>query len=183
MQEREWYLEDFEPGVTYESPSHKITEEEAIGFAQRYDPQYFHVDPIAARDSLFGGLICGGFQTAALAWALVLQSRMFDQCPLTGIGPYVVLKSTYLVRDASPFQTVLDLDREGVRIAVGQGGIYDLHLTRTLRHAGLLARPHVRNWRLSCSLSERLDGVSGLRQPRENISKTQRRPACHRGLV
>jgi len=121
MQEREWYLEDFEPGVTYESPSHKITEEEAIGFAQRYVPQYFHVDPIAARDSLFGGLICGGFQTAALAWALVLQSRMFDQCPLAGIGPCVVLKSTYLVRDASPFQTVLDLEREGVRIAVGQG--------------------------------------------------------------
>lgn len=86
MHTREWYLEDFQPGVTYLSPPHTITEDEAIGFARRYDPQYFHTDPIAARDSVFGGLACGGFQTAALAWALVLESRMFDQCTLAGIG-------------------------------------------------------------------------------------------------
>jgi acyl dehydratase len=83
---RDYYLDDFEPGVGHLSPPHTITEEETIGFAQRYDPQYFHTDPVAARQSAFGGLVCGGFQTAALAWALVLQSRMFDQCPIAGIG-------------------------------------------------------------------------------------------------
>jgi acyl dehydratase len=86
MSPREYFLEDFEPGVVYLSPPHTISEEEAIGFARRYDPQYFHTDPIAARDSAFGGLVCGGFQTAALAWAMVLESRMFDQCPIAGIG-------------------------------------------------------------------------------------------------
>jgi acyl dehydratase len=63
-----------------------MTEAEAIDFAQRYDPQYFHTDPVAARASDFGGLVCGGFQTAALAWALVLRSGMFEQCPIAGIG-------------------------------------------------------------------------------------------------
>lgn len=84
--ERAYYLEDFEPGVGYMSPPRTMSEEEAIGFARRYDPQYFHTDPVAARDSAFGGLVCGGFQTAALAWALVLESRMFDQCPIAGLG-------------------------------------------------------------------------------------------------
>lgn len=86
MSTRDYYLDDFEPGAGHLSPPHMITEEEAIGFARRYDPQYFHTDPVAALDSAFGGLVCGGFQTAALAWALVLQSRMFDQCPIAGIG-------------------------------------------------------------------------------------------------
>jgi len=86
MSAREYYLEDFEPGVPYLSPPRTITEEEAIGFARRYDPLYFHTDPVAARDSDFGELVCGGFQTAALSWALVQESRMFDQCPIAGIG-------------------------------------------------------------------------------------------------
>ena len=80
------FLEDFELGVTYESPPHSVTEEEIIAFAERYDPQYFHLDAQAAKDSTFGGLVCGGFQTAALTWALALQSGMFDDCPLAGIG-------------------------------------------------------------------------------------------------
>lgn len=86
MSPREYYLEDFEPGVSHLSPARTIGEDEAIEFARRYDDQYFHTDPVAARDSKFGTLVLGGFQTAALAWALVLDSRMFDQCPLAGIG-------------------------------------------------------------------------------------------------
>ena len=83
---RDFYLEDFEPGVAYMSPPRTLGEAEVIGFARQYDPQYFHTDPVAARHSAFGGLVCGGFQTAALSWAMVLESRMFDQCPIAGIG-------------------------------------------------------------------------------------------------
>ena len=86
MHAQAWYLEDFQPGVTHVSPPRTITEEEALGFARRYDAQYFHTDPVAARDSFFGGLVCGGFQTAALAWALVLDTGMFDACAIAGIG-------------------------------------------------------------------------------------------------
>ncbi len=83
---RRIYLEDFVSGVTHESPPHEVTAEEAIEFARRYDPQYFHLDAEAAKDSAFGELVCGGFQTASLSWALALKSRMFDDCPLAGIG-------------------------------------------------------------------------------------------------
>ena len=80
------YLEDFQPGHVYSSPIHTVTDEEALDFARRYDPQYFHLDPVAARESVFGALVLGGFQTAALAWALVLRTGMFDQCAMAGIG-------------------------------------------------------------------------------------------------
>jgi acyl dehydratase len=80
------YLEDFEIGRMYTSPERTVTEQEALDFARRYDPQYFHLDPVAARDSIFGGLVIGGFQTAAIAWALVQQTRMFDASAIAGIG-------------------------------------------------------------------------------------------------
>ena len=50
-------------------------------------------------------------------------------------APYVEIEGTYLVREDSPAQQVADLDREGLRIAVGRGAAYDLFLSRELRHA------------------------------------------------
>ena len=82
----DWYLDDFAPGHTYRSPTHVVSDEEALDFARRYDPQSFHLDPVAARASVFGGLVLGGFQTAALAWALVHRTGMFDRCAMAGIG-------------------------------------------------------------------------------------------------
>jgi len=109
----DYYLEDFEPGRRYSSPVHTVTDEEALDFARRYDAQYFHLDPVAARESVFGGLVLGGFQTAALAWALVLKSGMFDTCPMAGIGldevrwhepvrPGDVLRCDFTLLDARP---------------------------------------------------------------------------------
>lgn len=86
MTKKRIFLEDFEPGAIYESPPHAVTEQEIVEFARDYDPQYFHLDAEAAKDSIFGGLVCGGFQTAALAWALALKSGMFDDCSMAGIG-------------------------------------------------------------------------------------------------
>jgi acyl dehydratase len=60
------YFEDFEPGATYEFGGHTVTAEEIVEFARRYDPQYFHVDPDAARESPFGGLVASGWHTAAI---------------------------------------------------------------------------------------------------------------------
>src|SRR5690349_4010102 len=82
----DYYLEDFEPGRIYASSTRTVSEAEAVDFARRYDAQYFHLDPVAARDSVFGGLVLGGFQTAAIAWALVLETGMFARSALAGIG-------------------------------------------------------------------------------------------------
>jgi acyl dehydratase len=54
--------------------SHTVTEEEIIGFAQQWDPQYFHVDPEAAANSEFGGIIASGIHTAAIFQRLCVEN-------------------------------------------------------------------------------------------------------------
>ncbi len=64
------YLEDLSVGETAESAPRQVTEEELLGFARLYDPQYFHADPQAAKASRFGGLIASGIFTMAIWRAL-----------------------------------------------------------------------------------------------------------------
>ena len=60
------YYEDLVIGEVRESSERAVTTEEMLEFARRYDPQYFHADPEAAKESRFGGLIASGIHTAAL---------------------------------------------------------------------------------------------------------------------
>ena len=63
---RELYLDDFKPGEIYQLGSQTFTEEEIIAFAERYDPQPFHVNREAAAQSIYGGVIASGFQTVCV---------------------------------------------------------------------------------------------------------------------
>ena len=56
-------------------------------------------------------------------------------------APYVVIEGTYLVPAGSPLRTIDEVDREGVRIAVGKGSAYDLYLTRAIKRAQLVRAP------------------------------------------
>lgn len=74
----DWFLEDFSPGQTFELGTAQVSEGEIIDFASRYDPQTFHVDPVAAKDSPFGGLIASGWLTVSLVtrlWIDVVVSK------------------------------------------------------------------------------------------------------------
>ena len=53
-------------------------------------------------------------------------------------GPYVVIEGAYLVPQGSPIRSNADVDREGVRVAVGAGSAYDLFLSRSLKHAKIV---------------------------------------------
>jgi len=79
-------------------------------------------------------------------------------------APYVVIEGTYLVPSDSPLQTVSDVDREGVRVAVGRASAYELFLTRTLRHATLV-RTSTSAAALDLFLADRLEAAAGVRQP------------------
>ena len=81
-----YYLEDFPVGCVFQTPSVRISDEQIIAFARDYDPQYYHLDAEAAKSSVFGGLVAGGFQTASLAWALGLKTGLFEHCAMAGIG-------------------------------------------------------------------------------------------------
>ena len=53
-------------GERFDYGTHDFTAEEIVRFARKFDPQPFHLDPVAARDSLFGALCASGWHTAAV---------------------------------------------------------------------------------------------------------------------
>ena len=60
------YFEDFPPGEVAEYGDREVTAAEIVEFAREFDPQPFHVDEEAARESVAGGLIASGWHTAAM---------------------------------------------------------------------------------------------------------------------
>jgi polar amino acid transport system substrate-binding protein len=79
-------------------------------------------------------------------------------------APYVLIEGAYMVPAASPIHANTDVDREGVRIAVGAKTAYDLFLTREIRHATLV-RAASSQAAMTQFLGEGLEAVAGVRQP------------------
>ena len=69
-------FEDFEPGQVYELGRKVVSDDEIIAFARQFDPQPFHLDPEAAKDSVFGGLIASGWHTGAMWMRLYVDSLL-----------------------------------------------------------------------------------------------------------
>jgi acyl dehydratase len=80
------YFEDYVVGSTYEFGSIAVTEEEVISFARRYDPQVFHIDPAAAKNTHFGGLIASGWLTAGLMMRLLVDNVVSSVASLGSPG-------------------------------------------------------------------------------------------------
>src|SRR5437870_9009940 len=72
------YLEDFREGQVFELGKETIGEEEILQFARRFDAQPFHVDPEAARRSIYGGLIASGWHTASFFMGLLVRGLLHD---------------------------------------------------------------------------------------------------------
>lgn len=68
------YLEDLSVGDVFVSKTHALDAEQIVDFASQFDPQPFHLDPEAARDTLFQGLAASGWHTAALTMKLLVES-------------------------------------------------------------------------------------------------------------
>jgi acyl dehydratase len=67
------HLEDLRPGQRWETAGHTLTAEEVVAYAADFDPQPFHLDEAAARDSLFGALAASGWHTAAITMRLQVR--------------------------------------------------------------------------------------------------------------
>jgi polar amino acid transport system substrate-binding protein len=99
------------------------------------------------------------------AWTLCfLANEPARAAEITFTAPYVVIEGTYLVPTDSPLRRVQDVDRDGVRVAVGHKSAYDLYLTRTVKHAQLLRAPSSAA-ALDMFLNDRLEAAAGVRQP------------------
>src|SRR5882724_5074505 len=80
------YLEDFAVGQTFGSGRVRVDEERIKRYAAEFDPQPFHLDEDAARDTIFRGLVASGWHTAAVTMRLLVESDLKPAGGIVGAG-------------------------------------------------------------------------------------------------
>ena len=72
------HFEDFSVGDTFVTDDVEVTAKDIVEYARRYDPQPFHLDPEAARESIYGGLIASGFHIFSMAFGAIARTGIFE---------------------------------------------------------------------------------------------------------
>jgi acyl dehydratase len=80
------WFEDIDIDEPFPLGSHSFTEEEIIRFGRLYDPQYFHVDPEAAKFSHFGGLVASGWHTVTVGHRRMVDALFAEEDRLRSLG-------------------------------------------------------------------------------------------------
>ena len=80
------YFEDLHVGRRFISGTHLLDAEAIQKFASEFDPQPFHVDPVAAEGTFFEGLVASGWHTAAVSMRLLLGSGLNIAGGMIGAG-------------------------------------------------------------------------------------------------
>ena len=80
------YFEDFQPGQVIDVGSVEVAQADIIAFARHYDPQPMHIDPDAARRTIYGGLIASGWHTVSLFMRLLVENLVAKTVSLGSLG-------------------------------------------------------------------------------------------------
>ena len=80
------YFEDYVPGASYECGSVSFDQAGIVAFGKEFDPQPFHVDPVAAADSPYGGLIASGWHTASAVMRVLVENYLSAESSLGSPG-------------------------------------------------------------------------------------------------
>jgi len=80
------YFEDYVPGAAYECGSVSFDQASIVTFAKEFDPQPFHVDPVAAAAGPYGGLIASGWHTASAVMRVLVQDYLAAESSLGSAG-------------------------------------------------------------------------------------------------
>jgi acyl dehydratase len=85
-QEPVLFWEDFPAGCVMDFGGMHVDREAVIAFAGQFDPQPFHLDEQAARESLFGGLCASGWHTAAMTMRMLCDGYLLRSASLGSPG-------------------------------------------------------------------------------------------------
>jgi len=80
------FFEDYTIGDEIDLGSHEFTRDDIIKFANKFDPQKFHIDEDAAKDSLFGGLCASGWHTGSVWLGKVVSNRQRHLAEISASG-------------------------------------------------------------------------------------------------
>ena len=144
----EYYFEDATVGDVLDLGSRTVSEAEILAFARDFDPQPFHIDPEAAAQSIFGGVIASGWHTCALTMRLMVDGFLSRAASLGSPGvehirwlqpvrPGDTLTARIVVLDVRPSQSKPDRGSVQMRTEVtNQAG----DLVMTMESTGLVGR-------------------------------------------
>jgi len=80
------YFEDFHVGQVIEMGPRTVSREEIIRFAEKFDPQPFHIDETAAKATMFGGLIASGWHTMSMCMRMMVDGFISESASLGSAG-------------------------------------------------------------------------------------------------
>jgi acyl dehydratase len=80
------YLEDFAVGQVFNTGRLRVDKQMILAFAKEFDPQPFHLDEEAARQTPFHGLAASGWHTAALTMRLMVDGEFDPVGGILGVG-------------------------------------------------------------------------------------------------
>jgi acyl dehydratase len=83
---RRRFLEEFSVGQVFQTGRMRVEKEEIFAFARQFDPQPYHLDEDAARQSPFQGLAASGWHTAAMTMRLLVDGEFRPANGILGVG-------------------------------------------------------------------------------------------------
>lgn len=103
------HYEDFHVGQVIPLGPYIVTREEIIAFAAEFDPQPFHMDEEAARNSVLGGLCASGWHSCAMLMRMICDSYLNRSAGMgsSGLDEVKWLKPVYPGETLSGIMTVI----------------------------------------------------------------------------
>ena len=145
---RKYAFEDFHAGSVIHCGPRTVTAEEIVAFATQFDPQPFHVDPEAAKRSIYGTLIASGWHTASMVMRMGCDAYLLDSTSAgsPGIDELRWLKPTRagdtIRADLVTLEVRPSKSKPDRGVVVNEWRVYNQHdeLIMTMRGMGLFLR-------------------------------------------
>jgi len=81
-----YYWEDFTPGRIFEHGPRRLSRDEMVAFAAEFDPQPMHLDEVAARATMMGGLCASGWYVCSILMRMIADAFVLDSSSMGAPG-------------------------------------------------------------------------------------------------
>ena len=123
------FFDDLPEGFSFETESKVLPLDEILEFAERWDPQSFHIDEAAANSGPYGGIIASGFHTIVTAFVLTLDANVWREASMGSPGmdkvrwympvrPDDELRARCTILDSTPSRSRPDRGRTAIRTEI-----------------------------------------------------------------
>jgi acyl dehydratase len=142
------YFDDFVVGQALEMGSVLVSEQEILAFARQFDPQPFHIDTDAAKQSIFGGIIASGWHTCSMMMRLVVDGLLINSSSMgsPGLDEVLWLKPVRAGDTLSVSYTITEMKRSnskpdrGVVYSVWQARNQHGDIVTSIKGKGMFGR-------------------------------------------